>query len=34
VVATLEKRVGLTRDLGGDGTTASITEEIVKNLGA
>ena len=34
MVTTLEKRVGLTRDLGGDGTTASITEEIVKNLGA
>jgi isocitrate dehydrogenase (NAD+) len=32
VVTTLEKRIGLTRDLGGDGTTASITEEIVKNL--
>ena len=28
-----KRRVGLTRDLGGDGTTATITEEIVKNLG-
>lgn len=34
VVMTLEKRIGLTRDLGGDGTTATITEEIVRNLGA
>jgi isocitrate dehydrogenase (NAD+) len=34
VVTTLEKRIGLTRDLGGDGTTATITEEIVRNLGA
>ena len=33
VVTTLEKRIGLTRDLGGDGTTATITEEIVRNLG-
>jgi isocitrate dehydrogenase (NAD+) len=32
VVTTLEKRIGLTRDLGGDGTTATITEEIVRNL--
>jgi isocitrate dehydrogenase (NAD+) len=29
---TLEKRVGLTRDLGGDGTTATITEQLVGNL--
>ncbi len=34
VVRTLEAGVGLTRDLGGDGTTATITEQIVKNLGA
>ncbi|MBA4064044.1 MAG: isocitrate dehydrogenase [Isosphaera sp.] len=34
VVSTLEKGVGLTRDLGGDGTTATITEQIIKNLGA
>jgi isocitrate dehydrogenase (NAD+) len=33
VVKTLEQRVGLTRDLGGDGTTATITEQIIKNLG-
>ncbi len=32
VTRTLERRVGLTRDLGGTGTTASITDEIVKNL--
>jgi isocitrate dehydrogenase (NAD+) len=32
VVRTLEAGVGLTRDLGGDGTTATITEQIVKNL--
>ncbi len=29
---TLEKRVGLTRDLGGDGTTTTITEQLVANL--
>ncbi len=34
VIRTLEAGVGLTRDLGGDGTTATITEQIVKNLGA
>lgn len=34
VVRTLQAGVGLTRDLGGDGTTATITEQIVKNLGA
>lgn len=34
VARTLEKGVGLTRDLGGDGTTATITDEIVRNLGA
>jgi isocitrate dehydrogenase (NAD+) len=32
VVRTLEAGVGLTRDLGGDGTTATITEQIIKNL--
>jgi isocitrate dehydrogenase (NAD+) len=34
VVTTLRNGVGLTRDLGGDGTTATITEQIIKNLGA
>jgi isocitrate dehydrogenase (NAD+) len=34
VARTLERGVGLTKDLGGDGTTATITDEIVKNLGA
>jgi isocitrate dehydrogenase (NAD+) len=29
---TLEARRGLTRDLGGDGTTASLTEQLVANL--
>ena len=33
IVKTLEKGIGLTRDLGGDGTTATITEQIIKNLG-
>jgi isocitrate dehydrogenase (NAD+) len=33
VVKTLEAGVGLTRDLKGDGTTATITEQIIKNLG-
>jgi isocitrate dehydrogenase (NAD+) len=32
VLRTLEMGVGLTRDLGGDGTTATITDEIIKNL--
>jgi isocitrate dehydrogenase (NAD+) len=32
VTRTLERGVGLTRDLGGDGTTASITREIVSHL--
>lgn len=32
VIRTLEKGEGLTRDLGGDGTTATITEQIIKNL--
>jgi isocitrate dehydrogenase (NAD+) len=34
VVRALEAGVGLTRDLGGTGTTATITEQIIKNLGA
>jgi isocitrate dehydrogenase (NAD+) len=34
VVKTLEAGAGLTRDLGGDGTTATIAEQLVKNLGA
>ena len=33
VARTLAARVGLTRDLGGDGTTATITEQLVRNLG-
>jgi isocitrate dehydrogenase (NAD+) len=32
VARTLDAGVGLTRDLGGDGTTATITEQIVKQL--
>ena len=32
VALTLANRVGLTRDLGGDGTTATITEQLIKNL--
>lgn len=32
VEATLRAGVGLTRDLGGDGNTASITAELVKNV--
>ena len=32
VERTLEARIGLTRDLGGDGTTATIAEQLVKNL--
>lgn len=32
VSRTLEKGIGLTRDLGGDGTTASITERLIANL--
>jgi isocitrate dehydrogenase (NAD+) len=32
VVRTLEAGVGLTRDLGGDGTTATITEQIIKHV--
>ncbi|WP_439625206.1 isocitrate/isopropylmalate dehydrogenase family protein [Gemmata sp.] len=34
VAATLQAGVGLTRDLGGTGTTATITEQLIKNLGA
>lgn len=34
VTTTLQNGVGLTRDLGGEGTTATITEQIIKNLGA
>jgi isocitrate dehydrogenase (NAD+) len=34
VVKTLQAGVGLTRDLGGTGNTASITEHLIKNLGA
>lgn len=34
VLKTLMKGVGLTRDLGGTGTTASITAEIINNLEA
>ena len=34
VTATLQKGIGLTRDLGGTGTTATITDQIVANLGA
>ncbi len=33
VARTLEAGVGLTRDLGGSGTTATITEQLVRNLG-
>jgi isocitrate dehydrogenase (NAD+) len=29
---TLERKVGLTRDLGGDGTTETITRELIANL--
>jgi isocitrate dehydrogenase (NAD+) len=32
VVRTLKGGVGLTRDLGGDGTTATITQQIIRNL--
>jgi isocitrate dehydrogenase (NAD+) len=31
---TLERRVGLTRDLGGDGNTETITRELIANLAA
>jgi isocitrate dehydrogenase (NAD+) len=32
VARTLEARVGLTRDLGGDGDTATLTEQLIGNL--
>jgi isocitrate dehydrogenase (NAD+) len=32
VIRTLQRGVGLTRDLGGDGNTATITEQIIANL--
>src|SRR5207248_3033873 len=32
VLRTLERGVGLTRDLGGDGNTATITGQIIANL--
>jgi isocitrate dehydrogenase (NAD+) len=32
VLRTLERGVGLTRDLGGDGNTASITAQVIANL--
>jgi len=31
---TLERRFGLTRDLGGDGNTETITGELIANLAA
>ena len=34
VNGTLERRVGLTRDLGGDGNTETITRELIANLAA
>ena len=34
IVKTLQAGIGLTRDLRGDGTTATITEQIIKNLEA
>ena len=34
ILTTLQKPDGLTRDLGGDGTTATITDAIIRNLGA
>jgi isocitrate dehydrogenase (NAD+) len=33
VRATLEARQGLTRDLGGDGNTATLTDQLIANLG-
>jgi isocitrate dehydrogenase (NAD+) len=33
VQRTLQAKVGLTRDLGGDGTTATLTERLIHNLG-
>jgi isocitrate dehydrogenase (NAD+) len=32
VLTTLRNGIGLTRDLGGDGTTTTITDQIIKNL--
>jgi isocitrate dehydrogenase (NAD+) len=32
VTRTLQNGIGLTRDLGGEGTTATITEQLIKNL--
>jgi isocitrate dehydrogenase (NAD+) len=32
VRATLSKGIGLTRDLGGTGNTATITEQLIANL--
>jgi isocitrate dehydrogenase (NAD+) len=32
VVRTLQSKRGLTRDLGGDGTTATLTEQLIRNL--
>jgi isocitrate dehydrogenase (NAD+) len=34
VNSTLERKKGLTRDLGGDGNTETITRELIANLGA
>ncbi|QEL18423.1 isocitrate/isopropylmalate dehydrogenase family protein [Limnoglobus roseus] len=34
VAKTLQRGIGLTRDLGGDGTTATITRELIANLTA
>jgi isocitrate dehydrogenase (NAD+) len=34
VMKTLEAGVGLTRDLGGDGNTTTLTDAVIKNLGA
>jgi isocitrate dehydrogenase (NAD+) len=31
---TLQNRIGLTRDLGGQGNTASLTEQLIANLGS
>jgi isocitrate dehydrogenase (NAD+) len=32
VARTLEAKRGLTRDLGGDGNTATLTEQLIRNL--
>ncbi|MBP3957071.1 isocitrate/isopropylmalate dehydrogenase family protein [Gemmata sp. G18] len=34
VIKTLQAGIGLTGDIGGTGTTATITDQIIKNLGA